>query len=120
MENSFDKLTDHHAWARREQKIKLHEEIQLWGERILPLLHEEGAEDLGDRIALFEFLMGSVERGDMDVASEFRRLEMYLSESTRSWYTDRLGSVSEDMRVEIARRQFMTWLKLFKAGRAQQ
>jgi hypothetical protein len=116
MENTFDRRTDVNAWAAREHEIKLHEQVQHWGEALLPLLYENSADDLPERINFFEFLMTSVERNDLDIAGLTRDHEQTMIESTRSWYTDRLSFLGKERREEMIRRQFLVWLKIYKAG----
>lgn len=116
MKNEFDRNKDLNKWATREHEIELHERIQRWGEAVLPLLSEEGADDLPARMQLFEFLMTSVERGDYDIATLIPEHERAVIESTRSWYTDELGSISKkDIDTRI-RNRFLTWLKIFHAN----
>ncbi len=116
MKNTFDKNTETTAWAAREHEINLHEQVQQWGEALLPLLYKDDIEDLPERTSFFEFLMTSVERNDHDIARLILDHEQTMIESTRSWYTDRLSFLGKERREEMIRRQFLVWLKIYKAG----
>lgn len=117
MENTFNKYTNRTAWAAREHEIKLHERVQHWGEALVPLL-EEASEDKDDMLALFEFLMSSVERGDTDIAQGLIDAhEVEMIELTRSWYTGQLGQLAEPIRSNAIRNRFLTLLKLYRAGK---
>jgi hypothetical protein len=116
MENPFNKNTERDKWAGREHDIKLHDQVQSWGQEVLPLLSDVNAEDLPERLKFFEFLMTSVERGDFDIARLIPEHEVSMVETTRSWYSGQLSTLHSDDRSELIKSRFITWMKLYTAA----
>jgi hypothetical protein len=98
-------------------KQKLHEDIQRWGECIAPKLEERLDELQQERIDFFRFIMESVPRDDKMTATLIQTLRAQMLESTRSWYTDRLGSLSKEQEQEMSYRDFERLFSIYHAGR---
>ena len=74
-------------------KQQLHERIQRWGECIAEhLATSEDDKDKEEKVAFFQYLMESVLRHDKLTAQLLQDLDGSAVESTRSWYSDQLGS----------------------------
>lgn len=116
MENMYDKQTNINKWAEREHEIALHETVQKWGEAVVPLLQDEAGNNHPKRQEFFQLLMESVESGNKDLARLIQEHESTMIESTRSWYSDTLGTLSPEMRQEMIQKRFMTLFKIYKAG----
>jgi hypothetical protein len=105
------------AWPLQETyKKQLHESIQRWGEAVVPVLNEAGEESRTSMETFFEFLMESVTRGDARTANLIRTLQRAMIESTRSWYTDKLGSLDKATERKMIQRDFSTLYQIYLAG----
>jgi len=104
-------------WPLQETyKKQLHEQIQRWGEGILPLLEDNDESVRTNKIAFFEFLMEAVPRGDAGTANLIRKLQLEMLESTRSYYTNQLGSLDKATEERMIQRDFNTLFAIYLAG----
>ena len=102
------------AWPLQEDyKRALHESIQQWGEALLPVLYDADETDRPSKEAFFEFLMEAVPRGDASTATLIKTLQGAMLESTRSWYTDKLGSLDKATETRMIQRDFNTLYAIY-------
>ena len=105
------------AWPLQEgYKRELHESIQKWGEAVLPILYEGDDESRASKEDFFKFLMESVTRGDGSTANLIQTLRSAMLESTRSWYTNRLGSLDKATEEKMIQKDFDTLYQIYRAG----
>ncbi len=104
-------------WPLQEPyKRNLHEQIQKWGEYVLPIIIDSEDEDSKDRETFFVWLIESVRRGDQSTARLIQTLEGAMLESTRSWYSGKLGSLSEQSKAIKIQNDFNTLYAIYCAG----
>lgn len=118
MEQSKRHFQPTEEWPLQEvYKQQLHEEIQRWGECIAPKLETLTGELQQERIDFFQFIMESVPRDDRMTATLIQTLRAQMCESTRSWYTDRLGFLSKEQEQQMSYRDFERLFEIYHAGR---
>jgi len=114
-EHNFQPTVD---WPLQEvYKRQLHEDIQRWGVCIAPKLEVHTDELQQERIDFFQFVIESVPRGDRLTATLIQTLRAQMLESTRSWYTDRLGFLSKEQEQEMSYQDFERLFSIYHAGR---
>lgn len=108
-------------WPLQESyKRFLHERIQQWGERVAPVLDKATGEERTTKIALFEWLMTSVERQDRLTAELVDSLDGYAREYCEGpgMYGRGGGMVNSPAGEAICRNQFQGLYGVFQAGAA--
>lgn len=103
--------------AENYWKNRRHEELQQWGETVVPLLEKEDDPERDDKIQFFSFLMSAIERGDEATAALIKSLQLARLESTRSYYTGQPGSLSSEQQQKGNQYDFKTLYTLYKAGK---
>jgi hypothetical protein len=105
------------AWPLQEAyKRRLHEDIQQWGEILLPALVEsEGVND-DRKTAFFLFLMDAVPRGDSGTARLIKSFIAQAYESTRSYYTGKVGDPSDSYLRQQYLADFEALYHIYTAG----
>ena len=105
------------AWPLQENyKRQLHEDIQKWGDTVIPYLEQSHDQDDDARIALFNHLMDAVPKGDAQTATLLQTLISETHLSARSWYTDRPFTPSEEYLQQRSQAAFKSLFAIYKAG----
>jgi hypothetical protein len=105
-------------WPLQETyKRRLHEKIQRWGELVAPIVEVDSPELTVERIHFFQFVVEAVPRDDRDTATLIQNLQNQMLEMTRSMYTDRLGTLSPQLEMQMSQHNFESLFAIYHAGR---
>lgn len=115
-ENEREEFYKRNRLSAEAHKQRLHEEVQLWGEAVVPLLKDDSDPYQKDKEAFFKYLMESVERGDNHTAAFIRQLKINALGITINYYNGSEMENSTDEQERVIRKDFTTLFNIYQLG----